>query len=84
MLFKAISYQELWWPFVWQSPTKCAILVEEHFCEIILNLDQWFRGRCLKMLRDGEKLYIWCTIILAHRKRISKILPWDYRKSYLT
>ena len=20
----------------------------EHFCEIILNLDQWFRRRCLK------------------------------------
>ena len=29
----------------------CAILVEgieEHFCEIILNLDKWFR-RCLKI-----------------------------------
>ena len=30
---------------------SCAILVdenyEEHFCEIILNVDQWLRRRCL-------------------------------------
>ena len=34
-------------PFVWQSGTKCAIVLEghyeEHFYEIILNMDQWFR-----------------------------------------
>ena len=23
------------------------VYYEEHFCEIILNLDQWFRKRCL-------------------------------------
>ena len=28
MLFKGISYLELWQPFVWPSVTICAILVE--------------------------------------------------------
>ena len=28
------------------TKTIWAILVEEHFCEIILNLDQWLRRRC--------------------------------------
>ena len=39
-------------PHVQRSGTVCAILVEgimgEHSCEIILNLDLWFRMGCLK------------------------------------
>ena len=51
-MFNNFSYLELWWPF-------CAVeqnhlcnfnrgYPEEQFCEIILNLDQWFRC-CLKI-----------------------------------
>ena len=50
MSLKSISYLELWWPF---SSTEqhhlckfCRVHQEEQFCEIILNLDQWFRMRC--------------------------------------
>ena len=50
MLFKHISYGELWQPF---CSTECIHLCnfgrgsyEEQFYEIILNLGQWFR-RCL-------------------------------------
>ena len=45
MSFKDISYLELWWPFVQWSGTICAIFGgynENQFCEIILNLGQWF------------------------------------------
>ena len=50
MSFKGISYLELW-----QSvcPIEGELFVqfgrvnqEEQFCEIILNLNQWFRRRC--------------------------------------
>ena len=59
MSFKVISYLALWWPLLQQSGTFCAILIEgimqkEKFCEIILNLDQWFRRRChLKYFLSG-------------------------------
>ena len=51
MSFKAISYLALWQPLLQWSGTICAILEEgimqeEQFCEIILNLGQWFRKRC--------------------------------------
>ena len=53
MLFKDISYLELWWPF---CPVEQNHLFnfgrrhhEKQFCEIILNLDQLFRRRCLKI-----------------------------------
>ena len=50
MPFKGISYLKLWQPF-------CSVernhlynfgkgYQEEQFCEIILNLGQWFRRRC--------------------------------------
>ena len=51
MSFKDISYLELWWPFCsteWNHLFKFSRgYYEEQFCEIILNLDQWFRRRCL-------------------------------------
>ena len=51
MLFKYISYLQLWWPF-------CSAKLDHlgnfgrgsirNICEIILNLDQWFRRKyCL-------------------------------------
>ena len=53
MSYKAVSYLELWQPFCSEEWNLLCNFGrrhhEEHFCEIILNLDQWFRGRfCLK------------------------------------
>ena len=49
MLFKDISYLELWRPFCSAERTSCAIFVrgqyQEQLCEIILYLDQLFRCR---------------------------------------
>ena len=49
MLFKDISYLELWWPFCSVQPNHLCNLgrghYEENFCKIILNLDHCFR-RC--------------------------------------
>ena len=50
MLFKNISYLELWQP-VWSVEQNHLCNFgrrhhEEQFCEIILNLGQWFRRRC--------------------------------------
>ena len=50
MLFKDISYLELWRPFCFPELNHLCNFVrghyEEQFCEIILNLGQWFRRRC--------------------------------------
>ena len=51
MSFKDIPYLELWWPFYSAELHHLCHFVrgyyEEQFCEIVLNLDQWFRRRCL-------------------------------------
>ena len=51
MPFKGISYLDIWRPF---CTAECNHLCyfsrgyyEEQFCEIILNLGQWFRKRCI-------------------------------------
>ena len=54
MLFKDISYLELWQPIGSVEQNHLCNYsrgyYEEQFCEIILNLDQWLRGKChLKM-----------------------------------
>ena len=50
MLFKDISYLELWQPFCsveWNQLCNFGRgCYEEQFCEIILNLGQRFRRRC--------------------------------------
>ena len=50
MPFKGISYLELWQPFCLAECNHlcnfCRGYYEEQFCEIILNLGQWFRNRC--------------------------------------
>ena len=49
MEFKDISYLELWQPLCsaeWNHLCDFGGRYhEEQFCEIILNLDQWFRGK---------------------------------------
>ena len=51
MPFNDTSYLELWWPFCSVERNHLCNFGKEHyeeqFCEISLNLDQWFRGRCL-------------------------------------
>ena len=51
MSVKDISYLELLKPFCSVERNHLFNLgrgfKKEHFCEIILNLDQWFRRRCL-------------------------------------
>ena len=50
MQFKDISYLELWWPICSAEWNHLCIVgpehFEEHFCEIIYNLDKSFRRRC--------------------------------------
>ena len=50
MPFKDISYLELLLPLCSVETNHLGSFrpghYEEHFCEIILNLDQWFRRRC--------------------------------------
>ena len=43
MSFKDISYLELWWPFCYAERNHLCNF--GRFCEIVLNLDQWFRRR---------------------------------------
>ena len=52
MPFKGISYLELWLLFCCSAERNhlCNFgrgHYEEQLCEMILNLDQWFRRRCL-------------------------------------
>ena len=49
MRFKDISYLELWRPFCSAEQNHLCNFgrrhCEEQFCEIIMNLDQWFKRR---------------------------------------
>ena len=60
MPFKGISYLELWLQFCSAEPNHLCNFgrryQEEQFCEIILNLDQWFRRRC-----NLNIFLIWCS-----------------------
>ena len=53
MFFKGISYLQLWQPFYSTEQNHLGNfrreLYEEHFCEIILNLDQWFKEMLFKI-----------------------------------
>ena len=60
MLFKDISYLKLWQPFCSAKQKYLCNFsreyYEEQFCEIIFNLDQWFRRKCLLTI-----FFIWST-----------------------
>ena len=57
MLFKGISYLELWQPFCSAECNHLCIFgrgyYEERFIEIILNLGQWFRKCGLNNVLSG-------------------------------
>ena len=71
--FKDISYLELWRPFClvgWNHLCKFGKgYYEELFCEIILNLDQLFRRRCLLKIfliwSSGDPFVQWRGTICA-------------------
>ena len=50
MSFKDISYLEHWWPLCSAERNHLCNIgqghYQEHFCEVVLNLDQWFSRRC--------------------------------------
>ena len=78
MLFKGISYLELWQPF---CSVECNQLCnfgrgyyEEQFCEINLNLGQWFRRCQLKHFLSGALvalLFSGMEPFMQFRKRAS-------------
>ena len=57
MLFKDISYLELWQSLCSMEPGHLCnfgrVHHEDQFCEIILNLGQWFRKCRLKYFLSG-------------------------------
>ena len=77
---KDISYLELWWPLCsaeWNHLCNFGrVYYQEQFCEIILNLDQWFR-RCLSKIllnwSSGIPFVQWsgtnCAILVEGIKR---------------
>ena len=50
MLFKDISFLDIWRPLCSGEHKNLRNFSrgyhEKHFCEIILNLDKWFKSRC--------------------------------------
>ena len=70
MPFKDISYMELCRPFCSGERNHLCnfgrVYYEEQFCEIIFNLDQWFRRCLLKIfLISGSPFVLWSGIICA-------------------
>ena len=62
MLFKAISYLEVWQPFCSAEHNHMYNVGRRYqnkqFCEIILTLGQWFRRRCLIWV-SGDPSFQW-------------------------
>ena len=75
MSIKDISYLELWPPLCSADPKHLCNLGrryhEEQFCEILLNLDQWFRRNC-----PSKVFLIWISgsHFVRHSVNISAIL----------
>ena len=73
MLFKDISYLELWWPLCSLDKNHLCnfgrMHHDEQFCENIVNLDQWFRRKChvkvFLIWSSGDLPYRWGGTINA-------------------
>ena len=71
MSFKDVFYLELWRLFCSVEQNHLCYFGrghhEEQFCEIVLNLDQWFRRRCrLKTFlikNSGGPFVQWCGTV---------------------
>ena len=70
MLFKDISYLELWQPFCSVDWNHLCIFCrrhhEEQSFEIILNLDQWFRWKCCFKVFLSGALAGFCSVEHNH------------------
>ena len=70
MLFKDISYLELWRPFCSAEQNHLCNFgrgfYEEQFCGIILNLDQWFKRCHLKIFVYQELWQPFCSAEWNH------------------
>ena len=88
MSFKGISYLDLWQPFVSVDRNYLCNFgrryYEEQFCEIILNLDQWFRRCHLKDILSGALvalLFGGAKLFIQFWKRASwETFMWSYMK----
>ena len=69
MPFKDISYLQLWQPFCLAEVRHLSNFsrghYEEHFCDFILNLNQWLRRCCLNIsyLPFVQRSRTICTIL---------------------
>ena len=83
MCFKDISYLELWRPFCSAEQTICAILVEgvmrNKICEIILNLDQWFKKMSFK---DISYLELWWPFCSAEQNHLCNSGRGHYEEQF--
>ena len=69
MSFKDISYLVLWWHFCSVEQNHLCNFgrrYEDQFCEIILNLDQWFRKCPLK----DSYLELWEPLCSAEQNHL--------------
>ena len=53
---------------------------EEHFCEIILNLDQWFSRRCF--FNDISYLDLWRPICSAEQNHLCNFGKGHYEEQF--
>ena len=73
-----IFYLELWWPFC-SAEQNCLGKFgrhhnEEHFCEIILNLDKWFK--------DILYLELWSLFSCVEWNRFGNFGRWHYEEHF--
>ena len=79
MQFKGLSYLELWQPFCSAEHNHLCNFgrryQEEQFCEIILNLGQWFRRCLLKKFLSGalQRSITICVILVEGIKRNNSV-----------
>ena len=80
MPFKNISYLELCRPSFSVEQNRLDIFgkghYEEHFCEIILNLDQWFRRRC-------RLKYFLSRVLAAERNHLVNYGRWPQEEHFV-
>ena len=83
MSFKDISYLELWWPFCSAERNQLCNFrrrhQEEKFCEIVLNLHQWFKEMSFK---DISYLELWRPFCSAERNPMCKFGRGYYEEQF--
>ena len=84
MPFKDISYLELWQRFCSAERKDLCYFgrgyYEEHFCEIILNLDQWLWRKC--HLKDISYLEVWQPFCSAEQNLLCNFGRGCYEEQF--